>query len=142
MKNTKLSTERNVIDASEDIILEITPKDVNNASTKHPGACAAAKACKRQLGHEARIHISRIYVKENGSDIWLRYITTKALRTEIIAFDRGGNFYPGKFLLKAPTKSSKLGSDRNRNAKSSPSGRKKQRYHNVKDIRTGPASGM
>ena len=76
MKVTRLNTRRDVKDAKEDLILEILPRDVQGASLKSPDKCAAALACNRQLGREARIHISRVYIKENGGTTWLRYVTS------------------------------------------------------------------
>ena len=140
MKVTRLNTRRDVKDAKEDLILEILPRDVRGASLKSPDKCAAALACSRQLGREARIHISRVYIKENGGNTWLRYVTSRSLRTEVIAFDRGGSFMPGTYLLKVPSKTRKLGADA-RKRKGTPIRRKKRPYRTVKDVRTGPANG-
>ena len=141
MKVTRLNTRRDVKDAKEDLILEILPRDVRGASLKSPDKCAAALACNRQLGREARIHISRVYIKENGGTTWLRYVTSKPLRTEVIAFDRGGSFMPGSYLLKAPSRMKRLGADNKRIRKGTLIRRKKRAYRTVKDVRTGPANG-
>src|SRR5512143_3798986 len=87
-----------VVDATKPVRLHITKSDVVKGRTKDPGGCAAAVACCRQLkATEARIHVSRAYVRFNGK--WLRYETTQPLRGEIVTFDRGGRFEPGDYML-------------------------------------------
>ena len=89
-----------VVDASKPVILTITARDVTKGDTKDPGACAAAQACMRELhAIAARVHIGRTYLQ--FKDKWVRYETRDALRNEIIAFDRGGSFAPGKYVLGA-----------------------------------------
>jgi hypothetical protein len=142
MKQTKFAF-RDVIDATKDLTLVVTNKDIMKANLKSPSNCAAARACRRQTGHEARIHISRVYIKENGGDIWVRYITSHNLRDEIISFDRGGSFLPGTFHLRRPEPSRKLGSDkRSRFKHKKVRGKGKGKYTMVKDVRTGPANGI
>jgi hypothetical protein len=142
MKRTKFSF-RDVVDATEDLILEVLPKDIKGASLKSPSHCAAARACNRQTKHEARIHISRVYIKENGGDKWIRYITASNLRNEIISFDRGGSFLPGKFHLRSPVPTRQLGNDnRKRPGNHKTRGKGKGKYTVTKDIRTGPANGI
>jgi hypothetical protein len=87
------------------IMLHITGEDCRKASTKAPGSCAAALAARR-LPHitEARIHIGRIFLKV-GERYWLRGKTPGALRTEIVSFDRGGNFEPGSYKINPLSKS-------------------------------------
>jgi hypothetical protein len=97
-----------VEDATQDLILSVTAKDIRNASSKNPSNCVVAKACRRQENLEAIIHVSRVYLR-NGGKNWIRYILPKSLRGEIIAFDRGGKVYPGDFILMAPKASEKLG---------------------------------
>jgi hypothetical protein len=139
MKQTKFST-KNVVDAEEDITLEILPRDIRHATIKKPSSCAAARACRRQENQTARIHITRLYMKKDNDEMWTRYITPKTLRTEIIAFDRGGEFIPGKYILRAPRNYEKLGKY-HKGSSNGQSKRKRKRVV-VKDIRTGPASGF
>jgi len=131
-----------VIDATEDITFTITSTDIKKASLKSPSSCVMAQACKRETKHEARVHISRIYIKENGGDTWLRYYVPQSVRTEIIAFDKGGAFAPGTYTITAPTKSQKIGYQLNRKRSTGPRKRKIKKYTYVKDIRTGPANGI
>ena len=87
-----------VTDATKSIILHVTQRDIANAKKKDQAECAAAVACRRQLGaSEVRVHLGRTYVRFNGE--WKRYITSYALRDELIAFDRGGEFMAGDYTL-------------------------------------------
>jgi hypothetical protein len=87
-----------VVNAKNKVKITITPNDVKNGDTKDPAACAAARACMRDLhATEARVHIGRTYLKIDEK--WHRFQTSKSLRTEIVAFDRGGKFEPGEYTL-------------------------------------------
>lgn len=87
-----------VTDADKKVKLHILAADVTKGNTKDPGACAAARACIRELGAKAaRVHIGRTYVQFDKK--WVRFNTGGALRGEIIAFDRGGKFEPGEYTL-------------------------------------------
>jgi len=89
-----------VEDAKRAVRITISETDIRHASRKLPEDCAAALACKRELhADDVRIHIGRVYLKMNGK--WVRFRPSPALRTEIVAFDRGGQFAPGEYLLKA-----------------------------------------
>lgn len=140
MKQTRLPF-RNLRDATSHITLEILPKDIAAAHIKDPSGCVMAKACKRQLGREARIHLTRVYIKKNGGDTWIRYLVPSSLRGEIISFDRGGKFFPGRYVLSPPYKTAKLGADKRR-GRTNPKKDGKPTYKVTKDVRTGPASGV
>jgi hypothetical protein len=87
-----------VVDANKKINLRITKRDCSTGSLKDPSACAAAKAlCRLSDVKECRVHIARVYIKTK--DKWVRYATPPSLRSEIIAFDRGGTFAPGDYPL-------------------------------------------
>lgn len=91
---------RLIIDAKHSLPLTITKADIKNADTKDPANCAAALACRRQHHvAEVRIHLGRTYVRQNKGN-WLRYETPENLRSEIIAFDRGGTFEPGEYVFR------------------------------------------
>ena len=88
-----------VVDGVRPIILTIEAKDIKVARPTDPEACAAAKACVRQLHCEAaRVHLSCIYILTKGK--WYRYHTPGSLRSEIIGFDRRKSFMPGDYILK------------------------------------------
>ena len=82
-----------VKDADDHLTITVTKSDVRLGSAKKARSCAAAQAICRQTGAtEARVHVSRAYVKKDGK--WLRFATPPSMRNEIIAFDRGGIFAP------------------------------------------------
>lgn len=99
-----------IINAKKPAVLHITKADLKQASRhrKDPTWCVIACAARRELGAEnVRIHLSRMYILQGTK--WLRYMTPKSLRGEIIAFDRGGDFSPGEFWLAPPAPSKQTG---------------------------------
>lgn len=136
-----------IFDAKKPIQLHITKEDISGADKKKPNSCAVAKACSRQLhAKEVRVHLGRVYVRTNNTN-WQRFITPKPMRTEIIAFDRGGKFMPDTYHLAAPHPTAKAsgkrqgGKDKPKIAKRVSGGKKKTRQvkHIVQDVRTGAA---
>lgn len=114
-----------VKDADKPVIITITNRDIKNGAIKAPSSCAAALACHRiSKVEDARIHIGRSYLKIGGK--WIRYVTSKPLRTEIIAFDRGGEFAPGEYTLQAVPTGQRYEAMRNHGAKRSPHKAKKR----------------
>ncbi len=87
-----------VEDASEPLTIMITKSDVRSGSTKKATSCAAAKAlCRQEHCDEARVHFSRAYIRRGEK--WIRFSVPPSLRSEIVAFDRGGEFAPGEYRL-------------------------------------------
>lgn len=128
-----------VFDAKRPIKLIVNKNDVDKADIKEPKDCAVARACRRELhAKEVRVHLSRIYIKTNEGN-WTRYFTPRALRTEIVAFDRGGTFGTGEYQLTVPTPSHKLGKRRGSHKDYAKKGKKRRKAHVIKDVRTGPA---
>jgi hypothetical protein len=93
---------KKVVDAKRSAKILITKRDVVAGDNKNPSSCAAALAAKRDVPEclSARVHIGRVYIEHK--DKWVRYFTPEALRTEIVAFDRGGSFQPGEYVLRPP----------------------------------------
>ncbi len=96
---------KKVVDAKRPTKIVITQKDAIHGDNRNPSGCAAALAAKRDIPEciSARVHIGRVYVETKTR--WIRYFTPESLRTEIVAFDRGGSFQPGTYELKAPAPS-------------------------------------
>ena|SRR5882762_1769533 len=94
---------KKVVDATKAVTINITNRDVTDGDNKNPSGCAAARAAKRDIPSaiNARVHIGRVYIEK--PDKWVRFETPHALRTEIIAFDRGGSFEPGEYKLTPPS---------------------------------------
>jgi hypothetical protein len=90
-----------VLNASRKIVVRISARDIRTGKNKDPGSCAAARALIREVPNcvAARVHLGRTYLQREDKT-WLRYRTPEALRTEIIAFDRGGRFEPGEYELR------------------------------------------
>jgi hypothetical protein len=126
-----------VVDAKRPVRITVTKNDVAKADTKHPENCAAARACVRDLhALEARVHLARVYIRMNQSN-WQRYQTPQILRSEIIAFDRGGTFEPQDFILE-PLKHYTTGK-RQGSIPKTRSGKKRRSPMIIKNVRTGPA---
>lgn len=135
-----------VANATKPINLIITKKDVRLAKDKDPAHCVAARACVRQMGcAEARIHLARTYIRV--ANRWLRFKTSKALRSEIIAFDRGGKFEPGEYQLQPLTRAEikQLGSQQGSRDKTDRNKRRKKRLraapHIIHGVRQHGAIG-
>jgi len=95
-------------DATIDLVINVTPKDVRAQGKKSNTECAAAVAiCRQQKVAEARVYLSRTYVKKERW--WDRYVTPAALRTELVVFDRTGQFDVGEYRLMAPSEAQQLG---------------------------------
>lgn len=99
-----------VKDAAKPLTVTITATDVELGSSRDARECAAAVALCRQTGaDEARVHLSRVYVRRGKK--WTRYQAPPALRQEIVTFDRGGAFEPGEYTLKPVQPSAHINSE-------------------------------
>ncbi len=129
-----------VVDATKPITLKISANDIKKGANKNPGACAAALACLRQIKgiERARVHIGRTYILKGGK--WQRYLTPLSLRSEIVAFDRGGKFQPGEYVIK-PLAPSHRSMDHHK-VQPRPRGlpKKKRPYHITTDVRARGAN--
>jgi hypothetical protein len=127
-----------VKDAKKSIRLEIMREDIANARKKNPNCCAVAKACTRGLNVKAvKVHLTRLYLNTDGK-CFTRYIVGGAMRSEIIAFDRGGKFQPGMYNLAVPDKTKALGySKKSRSVRKDEKGKPKliKTYTETKNIR-------
>jgi hypothetical protein len=134
-----------IIDATEAIEVTITPNDVRLGKKKNAHGCAAARAlCREHQADAAIVHFSRAYVRRG--DTWFRYAVPDMLRSEVVAFDRGGNFEPGDYMLHAIQPTQRLsagggGDSRRRQAnkrdgsKPQTGNRPKRPYHVVTGVR-------
>jgi hypothetical protein len=120
-----------VINAKKPLKLHVTPLDIKAARKHSPGNCAVAKACQREWkAKEVRVHLSRIYVRHNEQN-WTRYFTPYAMRSEIIAYDRGGEFLPSVYTVTPPSPSHRVvgqqGSDKVKSRPGTDEKKKKKR---------------
>jgi hypothetical protein len=134
-----------IIDGKKAIKLTITPNDIAKADRKESADCAVARACRRELhAKEVRVHLTRVFVRMNEGN-WQRFATPPAMRSEIIAFDRGGSFEPGEFVLSPPVGRDKAtgkrqgGKPKFKHARQNPNRKKRKTPHVVTDVRSGPA---
>lgn len=98
----KTKNGKKVIDAKEDVSITIRPIDTKVGGRKRPGGCIVAKVAERSPKClKAEVYRGRVYLERPTH--WDRYMTGDPLRTEIIAFDRGGRFEPGRYKIKAPS---------------------------------------
>lgn len=130
----------NVVDANEELELTITERDCQLGKTKSSRECAAARALRRECKAEkAFVHFSRAYVLKEGK--WLRFNVPPALRSEVVAFDRGGEFAPGDYVLKKVQPTVRLDAPIKRKAgprngkKPQNGNRPKRPYHQVIGVR-------
>jgi hypothetical protein len=87
-----------IVKAARPIVLDVQDVDIGHASRKSPDHCVAAECCRRQLGADGvMIFLSVCYVIQG--DTATTYTTPPTLAREIVAFDRGALFYPGKYVL-------------------------------------------
>lgn len=128
-----------IIDSKKSLKITISKNDVDRADPKEPADCAVARACRREHhAKEARVHLGRVYLRTNDGN-WTRYFTPRSLRSEIIAFDRGGTFSPGEYTLKGVPPAHKLGAKRKKYAKKGGKGKKRLPAHIVTNVRSGVA---
>ncbi len=136
---------RPIINATKPVTLEVNGKDIAKADRKEPLDCVVARACRRDLGaKEVRVHLTRIYIRF-GDGGWQRFATPPSMRADIIAFDRGGTFPPGTFVLNPPPPSQRATGKRKgsepqfSHASKNPNRKKRTRhYHVTEDVRSTP----
>lgn len=141
MSKIKAIDGKPVFDAKKGITLHVNKNDVDKADPKEPADCVVARACRRELhAKEVRVHLARVYVRMNEGN-WTRYRTPPAMRSEIIAFDRGGAFAPGEYQLQPLPPSEAKGNKRKRPGprKNRKIVQKRKAPHVVSDVRVGPA---
>lgn len=98
-----------VVDAERGLELHVQKRDVNRMQRKNPARCALAACAERIYKSEARVYMSRAYVKSADGTHWLRYTVPASAQREITAFDRGASFEPGSYRLGAPSPTARLG---------------------------------
>jgi len=99
---------KHVVDAKKPLMLEVTADDIRHSNPLDPAGCAAAVAVMRQEGvAKAYVHLSKVYIERRTH--WERFDNPRALRQEVVVFDRKGEFAPDEFKLNPPSPSQKLG---------------------------------
>lgn len=99
---------KKVVDANYRMAVLVTPEDIKKGDRKKPNACAVALACVRQLDAEsAVVNLTRTYIEFPKR--WVRFATPASVRTEIVAFDQGGKFTPGQYVMSPPAPTQRSG---------------------------------
>ena len=89
-----------IVNATEPLPFRVTDDDAKRAVPKDPERCAAALGLLRVIPGvlSVRVQRSRTFVEfENRIE---RYETPEAIRTELVALDRGGKFQPDDYSLR------------------------------------------
>jgi len=98
---------KRVVDATEDLPVEVTPRDAASKAVRNHKECALAAACRRITQNKAIISRSRAYLIDG--DVAVRYEIGSAVTRELTSFDRGAGFATGTYLLRKPTEAHVLG---------------------------------
>lgn len=97
-----------VQDTDKSLEIEVMQDDSTKKGIKKHKICALAQACKRTFNVEGVIVARSVAYLVNGV-VATRYRLPQSVVREIVAFDRGGKFSPGLYLLATFPKSSQLG---------------------------------
>lgn len=136
-----------VYDAKKPLHIHVSRRDAMTGR-KEPDNCAAAKAIMHEPGVlEARVFLSRMYVKKRsaagGKPYWLRHMTPLSIRGEMIAFDRGADFTPGDYTFPPLPPSGRLGADHHKSSDTRKRHDRGKPRHYVAGIRPhGPNRGI
>ena len=138
---TKRPVDYAVKDATKDLVLKITARDIETSKRKKNDACAAAHAlCRQEHFKEARVYKTTTYVKKaDGS--WIRFLTPKDLYMEIMIFDRGGQMEKGDYRLTAPKGTMRMGHHEKPRGKRGTTGRLPTTPHIVGNVRDHAPKG-
>lgn len=106
---------KTVVDAAHKALIEVSKKDTESKGIKDHNNCAMAVACKRKFKLDGVI-ISRSMAYLIKGTQARRFKLPESVSREVVSFDRGAGFSPGKYELSAvpPSmqRSNKLGRDR------------------------------
>lgn len=99
-----LTGEYEVVNATQPLIIDVMPEDVDHALAFDPRNCAIAEACRRSGAIEAVIGASVAYVVRelDGRKVAVKYKVNLATRKAIDRFDVTGKMPARGFLLSKP----------------------------------------
>lgn len=122
-----------IVDSRKDLLVEVNRHDVKAAAKQDHQACAMAVACKRKLHLDGiMVSINKAYlVKGNKA---MRFSVPVSVAREIVSFDRGSDFVPGSYSLKAVPLRERIGARLDR-GRGNHTGTGKRRVH--RHITTG-----
>lgn len=97
-----------VVDARSKAQIEVTAQDATSRAVKSHSACAMAVACKRKFNLDGVIISRSVAYLVKGKQA-RRFHLPSSVSREIVSFDRGSGFSPGKYELSAIAKANRLG---------------------------------
>lgn len=100
-----------VADGTKHVTVSVTSKDCSSAKERSFNRCAMAKACERQLHLDGAVIRPGVAYLVKGN-LAVRYLVPDSVRTEIVSFDRHGDFRPGDYTLSPICKSNRIGAPR------------------------------
>lgn len=93
---------QSIVDANRNALIEVTAKDASSRAVKDHSGCAMAVACKRKF-HLDGVIISRSVAYLVKGKQARRFKLPESVSREVVSFDRGSGFAPGKYeLAKVP----------------------------------------
>ena len=130
-----------VIDATSNLAVDVSPNDIENSIRKDPTLCALAIACRRSKDVDFVIASrSRMYVIHKR--IAVRYMLPETALREIVSFDRGAEFTPGVYNLRVSSDTSRLGQSSHRGGPNVTNNKEaKSRYRAIQNIRVSLTEG-
>ena len=123
---------KTVRDATEPVIIDVTPEDCSAAKKLRHSRCVLAVAGKRMMHLDGAVMaINTAYLVKGKAAV--RYLVGQAAQREITSFDRSGIFAAGLYKLRKPDKGHLLGSPGGHKSKT---GRTRRRpHHTTQNIR-------
>ncbi len=97
-----------VVDAHRNAAIEVTAKDSSSRAVRDHKACAMAVACKRKF-HLDGVIISRSVAYLIKGKRARRFMLPDSISREVVSFDRGGGFAPGKYELSSVPPRNQMG---------------------------------
>jgi hypothetical protein len=99
---------QSVVDANRNAIIEVTAKDASSKAVKDHNGCAMAVACKRKF-HLDGVIISRSIAYLVKGTKARRFKLPESVSREVVSFDRGAGFAPGRYELSEVPPTVRLG---------------------------------
>lgn len=122
-------------DSDRAVDVEVKKSDITKSKPKDPTECAMAHAFKRETHTDAAIIGLKYSYLIKGKTAF-RFRTPGSVRTEIISFDRHGDFEEGHYYLIPPAPSERLGHGKTRSGvKHGPNHEAKRKIHRVAEVR-------
>jgi hypothetical protein len=127
-----------VVDANRNAFIEVTKADASSKAVKNHNACAMAVACKRKFKLDGVIISRSVAYLIKGTQA-RRFKLPESVSREVVSFDRGGGFAPGKYELShvPPSMSEPRQTSRDRGDRGSKPKRFKHVTTNVRSVLGG-----